>query len=217
MIVVVDLEGVLSAGRTWRALGRYLVTHGCALRYLRFVLRRLPGLLLALCWPPARASLYRRLLRDQVRLLRGTTVQDFNRIAAWIVEHELWPRRRSEIIAALRAHQIAGERVLITSASYQPVLEHFARKLGAEALGSPLEVANEALTGRLVGALNIGEVKAQRLHELLGEVRLYAAYGDTGADIPMLLLSDHPVAVYPDRRLRATARALGWMVLEPNR
>ena len=169
--MVVDLEGVLSAGRTWRALGRYLVVHGRAPCYLRFLLQRLP----------------------------------------------LWPRRRSEIIAALRAHQIAGERVLITSASYQPVLEHFARKLGAEALGSPLEVADEALTGRLAGALNVGEVKAQRLHEALGEVRLYAAYGDTGADIPMLLLSDHPVAVYPDRRLRATARALGWMVLEPYR
>ena len=63
--------------------------------------------------------------------------------------------------------------------------------------------------------VRVGEVKALRLHERLGAARLYAAYGDTEADIPMLMLSDRPIAVYPDRALRSTARALGWTVLEP--
>ena len=39
------------------------------------------------------------------------------------------------------------------------------------------------------------------------------AYSDSANDIPMLSTVGHPVAVNPDRALRAHARANGWQIL----
>ncbi len=214
MMVVADLEGTLTTGRTHRALGRYLLRHGRASAYRLFLARRLPPLLLARLHPARARALQSAWMRDLLGLFSHMSVAEFRRVADWVVEEELWPKRRGDVLAALRVHQLAGEKLLLASGTYQPVLESFALRLEAEALGTPLEACGGRLTGRLAGEVNAGEVKARRLHELLGEVRLYAAYGDTEADIPMLMLSDRPVAVYPDRPLRDTARALGWTVLE---
>ena len=41
-----------------------------------------------------------------------------------------------------------------------------------------------------------------------------AAFGDTGADIPLLSLATRSVAVYPDTDLRREAVARGWEILE---
>lgn len=215
MMVVADLEGTLTTGATWRALGRYLVSHGRAPAYAGFVLRHLP-LLLAMRLVFWRRRAWQSVwMRDLLALFRGLSCEQFAQVAEWVVEEELWPRRRREVVAALRAHQVAGEQILLASGVYQPVLERFARKLGAHALGTPIEIREGRLTGQLADEVRVGEVKALRLHERLGAARLYAAYGDTEADIPMLMLSDRPIAVYPDRALRSTARALGWTVLEP--
>ena len=149
-----------------------------------------------------------------IRLFHGMTAAEFADVCEWVVEHELWPKRREDIIAALKVHQAAGERTILVSGTYQPVLESFARRLQADALGTPLEFVAERLTGCVLGSLNTESVKAERLHEHLGYERLYAAYGNTEADIPMLMLSDKPVAVYPDKTLRGTAKSLGWTVFE---
>lgn len=213
-MVVADLEGTLTTGTTWRALGHYLLAHGRALAYVGFVLRHLPLLFAMKLWPKRRRVWQSIWMRDLLGLFRGLSCAEFAQVAAWVVEKELWPRRRREVVAALRAHQLAGEEILLASGVYQPVLEHFARKLGAQALGTPIEIREGHLTGRLADEVQVGEIKALRLHERLGAARLYAAYGDTEADIPMLMLSDRPIAVYPDQTLRDTARALGWTVLE---
>ena len=39
------------------------------------------------------------------------------------------------------------------------------------------------------------------------------AYGDTSADIPILEMANHPVAVYPDDGLKSTALEQGWKFL----
>jgi phosphoserine phosphatase len=47
--------------------------------------------------------------------------------------------------------------------------------------------------------------------------RVDYAYGDTAMDIPLLEHADHPVAVYPDKRLNAVAVERGWQILgEPH-
>ena len=40
-------------------------------------------------------------------------------------------------------------------------------------------------------------------------------YGDASADLPMLQMSENPLAVCPDRGLRERALKEGWRVLEP--
>jgi phosphoserine phosphatase len=47
----------------------------------------------------------------------------------------------------------------------------------------------------------------------LGVERVDFAYGDTVLDIPLLEHADHPVAVYPDEKLRAMATERGWEII----
>ena len=79
--------------------------------------------------------------------------------------------------------------MILVSGTYQPVLEVFARRIDAEAIGTPLELRDGRATGRLAGPVNNDGVKVASLRPLLGDATLVAAYGDTPADVPMLELS----------------------------
>lgn len=91
----------------------------------------------------------------------------------------------------------------------------FARRIGAEAVGTPLEFSGGKASRRLVGNVNTGASKAQRRSEWLEvhQLSLHAAYGDTVADLEMLELSEEPVTVCPDSGLREKALEERWRVL----
>lgn len=214
MFVASDLEGTLTTGETWRGLGRYLRRHGSRGAYAAFFLRRVPGFVMVMLGIRDKRAFKNAWLRDFAALFADMSHEAFAEAARWVVDNELWPKRRKDIIASLKVHQAAGERVVLASGTYQPVLELFAERVGALAIGTPLELRDGKLTGKLAGEVNVGDVKAQRLHAFLGQQRLYATYGDTKADISMMMLGDKPIAVYPDKELRSTAEALAWNILE---
>jgi phosphoserine phosphatase len=94
------------------------------------------------------------------------------------------------------------------------VLDLFASRIGAEAMGTVPEMANGTSTGRPQGGgMNVGQSKVERLQALLGGQELAMAYGDTLADVPMLRLSKQAVAVHPDRALHELAVRSGWRIL----
>ncbi len=213
MIIASDLEGTLTNGSTWKAIGRYLEANGKKAQYRLFFTLHLIGI------PLVRA----KLLDDQVfrnwwmtdltGFLKGTTVQDLENLAQWVVENELWPNRRVDVVGELEKHARDGHIVILSSGTWQPVLEVFARRIGAVALGTPLEIVSNRATGRLLSPMNTGPRKAASLSKYLQDKHLDAAYGDTHADIPMLELSATPVAVYPDEQLQKIAVARGWRIL----
>jgi phosphoserine phosphatase len=217
-VVATDLEGTLTLGESWRGLVRYLaqVQDGKGKRaYRRFAWRRIPELLLARAGLLDRQGFRDRWLRDFTTLLRGLTQDEVRRMSEWVVEHELWPKRRQSLLAELERYQRAGYRLVLASGTYQPVLDAFSRRLDAVALGTPLEMRDGQTTGRLLGAVNTGQVKASRLREFVSEIggRIEAAFGDTAADVPMLALGVRAVAVHPDPALAREARQRGWQVL----
>ena len=57
------------------------------------------------------------------------------------------------------------------------------------------------------------ERKIEKVLNQLGVTHVDFAYGDTEQDIPLLEHANHPVAVYPDEKLRSTALARGWEIL----
>jgi phosphatidylglycerophosphatase C len=100
---------------------------------------------------------------------------------------------RPDAVRSWKRWQGAGARMVIVTASPEIVIAPFARGLGADALlGTRLEFnAAGRFTGRLDGANCRGEEKVRRLREAFGDdVRLEAAYGDTGGDLAMLGLAD---------------------------
>ncbi|MBV8162057.1 MAG: HAD-IB family hydrolase [Acidimicrobiia bacterium] len=117
----------------------------------------------------------------------------------------------------LELHQAAGDFCVLLSASPQELVEAVAQALGAHrAVGTRVEVHNGQYTGRLQGAFCYGVGKLTRLQDELGEVDLGTAhaYSDSASDVPLLAACGRPVAVNPDRRLRAAARLNDWPVIE---
>lgn len=214
--VASDLEGTLTAGSTWRGVGRYLSNNGREGAYRRFLYPRLPKVWLARRgWIDIQAF-RERWMRDLAGLLRGWTRAEVDEMAAWVVEHELWPERRATVIAELEVARDAGARLILASGTYQPILAAFAARLGADALGTDLGYEDGRATGHFASNMGTGTEKAARLAGALDGATLEAAYGDSAADIPMLELARIAVAVHPDPDFERIARDRGWRIfVEP--
>jgi phosphoserine phosphatase len=219
-LVVADLEGTCTSGETWRAVGRWLVENGRRGRYRRFLAPRLAALPLVRLGAISRQAFRDRWIRDLAGLLDGLTAVDLEALAREIVEDELWPKRRVAVVEELEAAAADGASLVIASGTYQPVLANFVARLAggpsgpAVGLGTPLQVAEGRTTGRLVGRVGTGSLKADRVSELAAGAPVRAAYGDSLADAPLLELAAEAIAVAPDRELRALAIARGWRILD---
>jgi HAD superfamily phosphoserine phosphatase-like hydrolase len=212
MAVASDIEGTLTTAETWKALARFLRENGRAADYNKFFYSRFPKALLARAGLIHKRNFQNQWIKDLIGLFAGYSVDDFNSVAEWVVENELWPHRRKDAVEDFLALQ--NESLWIASGTYQPIAETFAKRLGARAVGTGLELKSNTLTGRILNEVNVGENKARALQTVLGPEELLSAYGDSEADIPILQLSKHPVAVHPDKALRVMAIKSGWRILE---
>ena len=104
---------------------------------------------------------------------------------------------RSDTVDALRAHQDAGDTIVLVSASFEIYLCPLAAELGIEhVLGARLASVDGVLTGELEGDNCRGAEKVRRLHQWLDErsggracVEL-VAYGDSAGDRELLADAD---------------------------
>lgn len=211
-----DLEGTLSAGEVWRGIGAYLKQHGHANAHLWFMATHFPGAMLVKAGLVDKQKFKNRWVVDQAKLLRGMSGQELDALAEWVIENELWPRRRQAVIDELIQHHANGCTILIASGAYEPITNALARKLNLErvsGISTPLEMLNGQATGKLAAEIGVDAVKAQRVQAYVGDGVLVAAYGDTAADAPLLGLSQQPVAVAPDMELEKIAGVRGWRIL----
>jgi phosphoserine phosphatase len=129
-----------------------------------------------------------------------------------VVEHHLWPKQKARVIAELEKYRLESTRFILVSGTYQPVLEAFAARLNAEAIGTPLEVVNGKLTGRLSGPINVGNQKVSSLRSH-GIMKLEAAFGDTLPDLAMLEMAQNPIVIPTDAKLEKLGIERGWRIL----
>jgi phosphatidylglycerophosphatase C len=127
------------------------------------------------------------------KLLAGIPVDEITsagrRYGGELVDRKLRPEMRERV----EWHRSQGHDVVIVSASLDVYLAEVARRLGANALCTTLEVdAIGVATGRIVGRNCRGPEKASRLRDYLGDadVTLWA-YGDSSGDREMLAMADH--------------------------
>lgn len=218
-LIASDLEGTLSAGEMWRAIGEYVKANGGSAAYRRFFVGRMPGFFATKIGLADSQSFKNDWFVRLAHLFRGWREQQISDMSAWVVEHVLWQQRRVAVVDELLAHARAGTRLAIVSGGYTPVVQAFIAKLRAAGatdiidFSTPLRLDNGACTGELAGEVCTGEVKAERLRPYAERGELLAAYGDTYADIPMLSLAKTGVAVCPDKGLAAAAARNGWRVL----
>jgi len=157
-------------------------------------------------------------MRDLLSLFRGLTVEQFQDMSTWVVENELWPKRRSLVIKELFDHLEAGRRVVIMTGMYEPLLMALLQRLpGMEAIGTPLFFDDGRFTGELSGDFNVGERKRAQLQKFARNGKIFCAYGDTISDVPMLEMGEQAVAVHPDKGLKRLAAARNWRILVDER
>lgn len=214
-IIASDLEGTLTGGETWRGIRAYLKLHGRKRDYDAFMRSKLLLYFSAKIGIIPKRTFQNRWISDLPQLFTGATLEEFGRVAAWVTEHELLPKLRRKPLAELKAVKMSGARVILVSGTYQPVLEAFAGHHGFEAIGTPLQVMDGRLTGRLASPVNFGELKCERLKAQIGAATLTRAYGDTMPDVPMLTSALEAVVVLGnDPHLERLAQKRGWRTLE---
>ncbi|MGA1361604.1 MAG: HAD-IB family hydrolase [Ilumatobacteraceae bacterium] len=109
---------------------------------------------------------------------------------------------REDVVRRLRAHQDAGDVVVLVSASLDAYLEPLGDILEVDAvLCTRLEYADGVATGEIVGGNCRGSEKVRRIAEWAGsagfggEGWLAAAYGDSSGDDEMLAMAREAVRV----------------------
>ena len=211
MIVISDMMGTLTTGSPVLGLVSWVRENQSKLRANWFMMKMMPSYMLAkngmLDWQ----SWGQSLMIDSLGLVRNATPQTLEQIAEWAVERDLWPSRREDVLARLAAHANDGAQVYIASSVFEPTVAAFAKRIGAKAIGTPLEVVG----GKICVAADLvsSQRKIDEVLSRLGAQRVDVAYGDTAQDIPLLEYADHPVAVYPDEALKAVAIERGWEIL----
>ena len=129
--VISDVEGTLTQGVMWKAIGAYLNAYVSPEIHRRFLRRNLPRMLLFRFGLLERSSFQNRWIADQARLLEGRTSAEMAEFSRWIVAEDLWPKRQEAVIAELLEWRGKGAAIILASGLYQSIVEAFAEKLAA--------------------------------------------------------------------------------------
>jgi HAD superfamily hydrolase (TIGR01490 family) len=166
----------------------------------------------------ASAEAVRHAAEDGMRLLSGLRVEELQAMVAGAMEPVLKPLVYREALDLVASHRDRGEPVYLVSATLQEIVAELARELGLDgAVGSTCEIRDGVYTGRALRPAH-AEGKADAVRELAEregfDLAESTAYSDSHTDLPFLEAVGKPVAVNPDRALRAVARERGWPVVE---
>jgi phosphoserine phosphatase len=211
MIVVSDMMGTLTTGSPVLGLVDWVRHNQSKMQAQLYMVSIMPSYFMAkrgwIDWQ----SWAQGLMINSLKMVKDATPEKMKLVAEWAVEHDLWKKRRDDVIARLKGHAAQGAQVYIASSVIEPMIEPFARRIGARTIGTPVEFVGGNV--RVAGDLVAQERKIGKVLSQLGVDRVELAYGDTEQDIPLLEHADHPVAVYPDEKLKAVALARGWEIL----
>jgi phosphoserine phosphatase len=211
MIVISDMMGTLTTGSPFLGLVDWVKHNQSRLRANFYMAVITPSYLLAKSGWMDWQTWGQKLMVNSLGYIKNADEAKLRQASEWVVEHNLWKKRREDVVARLTKHREEGAQVYIASSVVEPFIEPFAQRIGAQVIGTPVEIVNGRV--KMVGELVADEKKIERVLSRLGLDRVEVAYGDTWMDIPLLEHADHPVAVYPDEKLRSVALERGWEVV----
>ncbi|MBX3036698.1 MAG: HAD-IB family phosphatase [Anaerolineales bacterium] len=211
MIVVSDMMGTLTTGSPFLGLVDWVKHNQSKWQANLTMASVLPSYFLAkngiIDW-----QLWgQKLMVNSLDYVKNIDEEKLKQVSEWVVEHNLWKKRREDVIDRLIKHREGGAKVYIASSVVEPFIEPFAKKIGAQVSGTPVEIKDGRL--RMVGELISNEKKIEQVLSRLGVDKIDFAYGDTSLDIPLLEYAEHPVAVYPDAKLKKVALEKNWEII----
>ena len=211
MIVISDMMGTLTTGSPFLGMVDW-ERHNRSKWLARFHMAKvMPAYVLAKYGIIDWQEWGQQLMIDSLAYIKDADEKKLAHAGEWVVEQSLWKKRRADVVERLVKHREHGARVCIASSSVEPFILPFAKRIGAEVIGTPVQIVNGRveLAGELVASRN----KIDQVLSRLGVDRVDFAYGDTEQDIPLLEHADHPVAAYPDKKLKSVALERGWEII----
>ena len=213
-MAVFDLDRTLVAGSSLARLARALAEAKVVRR------KELAGHLLREAFFAARGMGPAAIDRLRASLLQAATGLELGPLVE--IANSIGPAIAAEIYPGARwlldRHRADGHEVVLLSSSPHQLVAAVAAAIhpGIIPIGTLLEVADGRLTGHMEGSFCHGWGKLVRLEESLGwrDLTCATAYADSATDLPVLRACGTPVAVNPDRVLRATAASAGWPILD---
>jgi phosphoserine phosphatase len=211
MIVISDMMGTLTTGSPFLGLVDW-VRHNQSKWSARFYYAKaMPAYLLAKAGLIDWQAWGQKLMVESLAYIKDADETKMENASEWLVEHDLWRKRREDVVARLIKHREDGAKVYIASSSVEAFIKPFANRVGAEAIGTPVKIVNGQI--QLAGELVANQNKIEQVLSRLGVDRVDFAYGDTDQDIPLLEHADHPVAVYPNSKLKVVALEREWEII----
>jgi HAD superfamily hydrolase (TIGR01490 family) len=157
--------------------------------------------------------------------LAKSPVKDIEILCNEIVEKDLIPAIRPEIINEIKMHKEQGANLVILSSAIASICFRLAKHLEMHSvICSELEVVNQEYTGQPIGKFCFRDEKLDRLKQYLHDNN-YAYedsyyYADSIDDLTVLQSVGHPICVNPDKSLEKIARERNWVIhtwdLNPN-
>lgn len=125
---------------------------------------------------------------------RGWEYSRFKKAGEDFCEKKLPSLIKRSASEKLRSHQMAGERVILVTASGREWVEPWCKKVGIEILSTEVEVKENKITGKLSTANCYGIEKVNRIKAILQteDYTTIYGYGDSSGDKEMLALCHHP-------------------------
>lgn len=211
MIVVSDMMGTLTTGSPFLGLLDWVKHNQSKLQANLTMVSVLPSYFLAKNGIIDWQEWGQKLMVNSLDYVKNIDEEKLKQVSEWVVEHNLWKKRREDVIERLVKHREGGAKVYIASSVVEPFIEPFAKRIGAQVSGTPVEIKDGRL--RMVGELVSNEKKIEQVLSRLGVDKIDFAYGDTSLDIPLLEHAEHPVAVYPDAKLKKVALEKNWEII----
>jgi len=211
MIVVSDMMGTLTTGSPFLGLVDWVKHNQSKLRANWYMASIAPSYLLAKNGLIDWQDWGQKLMIESLSYIKDANPEIVKHASEWTVEHNLWKKRREDVVARLVEHRADGAKVYIASSVVEPFIEPFAQRIGAQTIGTPVKIENGRL--QMVSELMKDEKKIEQVLSRLAVDRVDVAYGDTILDVPLLDHADHPVAVYPDTKLKKIALDKGWEII----
>ena len=177
MIVVSDMMGTLTTGSPFLGLVDWVKHNQSKLQANLTLASIMPSYLLAkngfIDW-----QLWgQKLMVNSLGYIKNADDEKLKLVSEWVVEHDLWKKRREDVIERLIHHREGGAQVYIASSVIEPFIEPFAKRIGAKVSGTPVEIKNGRV--QMVGQLIASEKKIEQILSRLGVKRVDFAYGDT--------------------------------------
>ena len=216
-----DVDGTLYQNNMWRGLMQYASEHWRKQRARFYFLALLPLYYLRKLNLIGEDAFRKPWMANLGWMLKGWTQEQGDAAFRWIVEEYIRPSANEDVLARLREHVAQGHVVVLVSGMLASTLELVGDQFGVTGvIGTQIEIKDGRFSGRTLPPIINGAEKARKMLKFLRErgleIDLAASYSyaDSIADLSMLELVGHPVAVYPDKHLAALARERNWETIQ---